>query len=443
MWLAQVPIIDSFFSFHLITFGENTSDMIRLIASSIFFFLLTTQVQAQDPKGAGMSEKGLERYETYLMNEIEAKRIPGAVSLISRKGKIAHSKSMGYNNMTSQQPMTSDKIFYIQSMTKPIISIAFMQLYEAGHFFLTDPVSKYIPEFANLKVIKVTPDKDSDQPKIEYVDPKSPVQIWHLLSHTAGFSHGLGQNEYDQRLSKLLYGDFLNPDATPVGHKTIEDRVMALLSYPLMGHPGEQWNYSASPDVLALLIEKFSGMTCAEYLQKHIFDPLGMNDTGYNVADANMGRLAGLHMMGQDGTLTYTDPMAPVQGITIFGGTHGLFSTADDYMKFGLMLLNNGKHNGQRIIGRKTLELMTENHIEGLPYQPGNGFGLGFGVRTDVSDSKISGSEGIFHWGGAFNTYFFVDQEEELVSVLMTQSFPYTGLYADKLRQFVYSAIND
>ena len=417
--------------------------MVRLIVSSIVVFFLCQSVQAQDPKGAGISEQGLERYEAYLMQEINAKKIPGAVSLISRKGKIAHAKSLGYNNMATKEAMTSDKIFYIQSMTKPIISIAFMQLYEEGHFFLTDPVSKYIPEFANLKVIKVTPNKDSEAPTIEYVDPKSPVQIWHLLSHTAGFSHGLGQNEYDQGLSKLLYGDFLNPEATPVGHKTIEDRVMALLGYPLMGHPGEQWNYSASPDVLALLIERFSGMSCAEYLKKNIFDPLGMDDTGYNVADANMGRVAGLHMMGQDGTLSYTEPWGPVNGNTIFGGTHGLFSTADDYMKFGLMLLNNGTHNGHRIIGRKTLELMTENHIEGLPYQPGNGFGLGFGVRTDVSDSKLSGSEGIFHWGGAFNTYFFVDQEEDLVSVLMTQSYPYTNLYANKLRQFVYSAIDD
>ncbi len=397
-----------------------------------------------NPVGAGMSEQALERYEAFLKSEIEAKKIPGAVSLIMRKGQVAHSDAFGYSNMSTKDPMTTDKIFYIQSMTKPIISIAFMTLYEEGKFFLTDPVSKYIPEFADLKVIQVTPNKDGDAPTIDYVPVKTPVQIWHLLSHTAGFSHGLGQNEYDQNLAKMLYGDFMDPESEPnAGHKTIQDRVKALVSYPLMGQPGEQWNYSASPDVLCVLIEMFSGQTTEAFLKERIFDPLGMTDTGYNVAEENESRIAGLHAVGQDGVLAYMPPWGPSSGNTIHGGTHGLFSTASDYMKFAMMLLNNGTSNGHRVIGRKTLELMTDNHIEGLPYSPGNGFGLGFGVRTDVSDSKISGSEDIFHWSGAFNTYFFVDQEEDMVAILMTQLFPYTNHYASKLRQFTYSAIDD
>ena len=403
----------------------------------VLTFLLSLEAFTQlsmspNPSKAGISEDGLENFEEYLNQEIAASRIPGAVSLIARKGQVAHYDAFGFNNMSTQESMTKDKIFYIQSMTKPIISIAFMQLYEEGHFFLDDPVSKYLPGFADLKVIKVTP--GDEEPQISYVPLEEPVRIWHLLSHTAGFSHGLGENEYDINLRKLLYEQ---------QHATIQDRVNALTSYPLMGQPGKQWNYSASPDVLALLIEHFSGQSAADFLQERIFDPLGMNDTGYNVSDENMGRLVGLHQPGPDGKLQYVEPWGPVQGNTVFGGTHGLFSTAEDYMKFGLMLLNDGSLNGQRIIGRKTLELMTENHIEGLPYAPGNGFGLGFGIRTDVSDSKISGSEGIFHWGGAFNTYFFVDQEEDLVAVLMTQHWPYTNLYASKLRQFVYSAIDD
>ncbi|MFT4568354.1 MAG: CubicO group peptidase (beta-lactamase class C family) [Saprospiraceae bacterium] len=424
--------------------------MNRILVICIAALLITGQtLQGQinftvNPAGAGMSEQALDRYEAFLKSEIEAKKIPGAVSLIMRKGQIAHSDAYGYSNISTQEPMTTDKIFYIQSMTKPIISIAFMTLYEEGKFFLTDPVSKYIPEFANLKVIQVTPNKEGETPTIDYVPVKTPVQIWHLLSHTAGFSHGLGQNEYDQNLAKALYGDFLNPDSEPnAGHKTIQDRVNALVSYPLMGQPGEQWNYSAAPDVLCVLIEQFTGQTPAEFLQERIFDPLGMNDTGYNVTKANENRIASLHAVGEDGQLAYMPPWGPSRGNTIYGGTHGLFSTATDYMTFAAMLLNNGKYNGHRIIGRKTLELMTDNHIEGLPYSPGNGFGLGFGVRTDVSDSKISGSEGIFHWGGAFNTYFFVDQEEEMVAVLMTQLFPYTNHYASKLRQFTYSAIDD
>tara|TARA_B100000497_G_scaffold127767_1_gene170825 strand:+ start:3780 stop:5054 length:1275 start_codon:yes stop_codon:yes gene_type:complete len=411
----------------------------------LFFFSFSISSLAQNGSSinsaaAGFDADGLENYEIYLEKEIAAGRIPGAVSLISRKGHIAHSGAFGYNNMSTKAPMTKDKIFYIQSMTKPIISIAFMTLYEEGHFFLTDPVSKYLPQFGDMKVMELGIDENG-KTKVDYVPLDRPIQIWHLLSHTAGFSHGLGNNEYDQKLANLLYGSF--GGETTVDHKTIEDRVNALASYPLMGQPGKQWNYSASPDVLALLIEHFSGQSTADFLQERIFDPLGMDDTGYNVSDENMSRLVGLHQMQEDGSLAYAEPWGPIQGNTIYGGTHGLFSTAHDYMQFGLMLLNNGKYNNQRIIGRKTLELMTENYIEDLPYSPGNGFGLGFGIRTDLSDSKISGSEGIFHWGGAFNTYFFVDQEEDMVAILMTQSFPYTNLYASKLRQFVYSAIGD
>ncbi len=419
--------------------------LIKRISALLIAMCLALLISAQNGShtnisAAGMSDDALETYENFLTKEIKAGRIPGAVSLISRKGHIAHSEALGYNNLSTKEPMTRDKIFYIQSMTKPIISVAFMMLYEEGHFFLTDPVEKYLPAFGNLKVMQWSQDENGET-KVDYVATERPVQIWHLLSHTAGFSHGLGENEYDQKLAEKLYGSF--DGVVTVDHKNIEDRVNALLSYPLMGQPGEQWNYSASPDVLALLIEHFSGMSCAEFLQERIFGPLGMEDTGYNVADENLDRIAGLHQIQEGGSLGYVEPWGPVQGNTIYGGTHGLFSTAADYMKFGLMLLNGGSYNGRRIIGRKTLEIMTDNHIEGLPYAPGNGFGLGFGVRTDVSDSKISGSEGVFYWGGAFNTYFFVDPEEELVAVLMTQHFPYTDFYSSKLRQFVYSAISD
>lgn len=404
----------------------------------LLFILSISVITAQDiniinPEGAGFSYEGLERYEKYLQKEIDAGRIPGAVSLISRYSEVAHYQALGYNNLTTKSPMSKDKIFYIQSMTKPIISVAFMTLYEEGHFLLTDPVSKYIPEFKDLKVMKIGYD-DNKEMTIDYVPLNKPVEIWHLLSHTAGFSHGLGQNDYDKKLYELLYGK---------PYKTIKERVMALLSYPLMGQPGEQWNYSASPDVLALLIEHFSGQSVDQFLEERIFRPLGMSDTGYNLDTEDLGRLAGLHQVQEDGSLAYAEPWGPLQGNTCFGGTHGLFSTAEDYLKFGQMLLNNGELGGVNILSRKTLELMTQNHIKHLPYSPGNGFGLGFGVRTDIADSKLSGSEGAYYWSGAFNTYFVVDPAENLVSILMTQSWPYNGLYGTKMRQLVYSAIAD
>ena len=406
-----------------------------LFILALFSFTIQAQGNGHvEPSEVGLSENGIQRYENFLKQEIEAGRLPGAVSLISRKGKIAHDKAFGFTKLSTREPMTTDRIFYIQSMTKPVISVAFMMLFEEGKFFLTDPVADYLPEFNDLKVVQIKRGEDGEVPDVEYVPLQEPVRIWHLLSHTAGFSHGLGQNDYDQKLSKLLY-------ETP--HSTIRDRVDALVGYPLMGQPGKQWNYSASPDVLALLIEHFSGQAVDEFLQERIFDPLGMSSTGYNVSDDNLSRVVGLHGISEDGNLESVDQWSPLQGNTVYGGTHGLFSSAQDYLKFGQMLLNQGEYNGQRIISRKTLELMTENHIVDLPYDDGNGFGLGFGVRTDVSDSKLSGSEGAFYWSGAFNTYFFVDEEEDMVALLMTQFWPYTNFYASKLRQFMYSAISD
>ena len=182
------------------------------------------------------------------------------------------------------------------------------------------------------------------------VPANSDITIRQVLSHTAGMSHGLTGTDYDNKLAMTLYFS---------GLETIEDRVNAIAAYPLMGQPSEQWHYSASPDVLALLVEQFSGMTCAEFLRKRIFDPLGMNDTGYNLSEGSEDRKSVLYHTIADGTIEKHQRQTPAQGHTVFGGTHGLYSTASDYMKFAEMLLNNGKANGEVLIGRKTLELMT------------------------------------------------------------------------------------
>ena len=378
-------------------------------------------------------------YESFLKEHIDQGKIAGAVSLVSQGDRIVHDQSYGYDNIVEKSPMTSDKLFYIQSMTKPIVSVAFMTLYEQGHFSLTYPVSKFIPEFENLKVIEVQTGEDGTPTGVEYVDLVRPVEIWHLLSHTAGFSHGLGPHEYDQKLSALLYPEMQEKP----GHANIESRVKALMSYPLMGQPGEQWNYSASPDVLAYLIQIITGKNAEQYLQEVVFDPLGMTTAGYNVKDQHMDRVAGLHMMSEAGELAPVPQWSPLQGNTVFGGTHGLFCSAEDYMTFSRMLVNGGSYKGARILSPKTIELMTESFTDEVVFRPGHEFGLGFGVRTDVGQSKLSGSEGAYYWGGAFNTYFFVDPEEDLVAILMTQSWPYTDFYANKLRQMVYSAMSN
>jgi len=370
----------------------------------------------------------LKRFDSYLENEMHDNKIPGAVLLINQHGQNVYSKSYGSREKGVELGMPKDEIFYIQSMTKPIISIAFMMLYEEGHFQLSDKVSKYIPSFKEMQVATETSGDD-----FKTVPAESEITIKQVLSHTAGLSHGLTGTDLDNHIARSLY-------FTP--HDDIEARVEMLASLPLIGQPSEQWYYSASPDILARLIEIFSGMSCAEFLQQKIFDPLQMKDTGFNIKDGQENRMAKLYQTTQDGTLQLGERQTPAQGHTIFGGTHGLFSTASDYMSFCKMLLNNGKANGQQFVGRKTLELMTMNHLGDIPYTPGQGFGLGFGILTDVADNATLGSEGSYFWSGAYNTYFFIDPEEDMAAILMMQFAPYTNFYSDKLRQFVYQALN-
>lgn len=378
----------------------------------------------------GVSIERLARYDAFLNKEIKEGRIPGAISLVSRNGKIVHSAVYGYSSLTDKTPMEKDGIFHLMSMTKPIVSAAFMMLYEEGHFFLTDPVSKYLPQFKDVKVAKdVQAGKDGPT-----IAANKEITIAHLLSHTAGFSHGLGGTPLDNDIAQALYAE---------PQENIESRVNTLVGLPLIGHPGEQWYYSASPDVLALLIEKFSGKTVADFLQERLFDPLGMKDTGYNIVEANHNRWVPVHNINKEGKLINSEQQLPIVGNKVFGGTHGLFSTAADYMKFCQMMLNKGSLNGQLFLSPKTVDIMTMNQTGDLLHAPGQGFGLGFGVTVDVADSKSLGSVGQYYWGGAYCTYFFIDPKEKLVSILMTQLQPYSNYYSEKMRQYVYQSIVD
>lgn len=381
-----------------------------------------------DYEKAGVSQDRLVTYEAFLQKEIEEGKMPGAVSYIMRRGELVHKAAYGVSSINDKTPMQEDQILHLMSMTKPIVTIAFMMLYEEGHFFLSDPVSKYLPQFKNLKVaLDINEDADGA------TEPANKeVTINHLLTHTAGFSHGLAGTKLDNAIAKALY---LEP------HKDIESRVNALASLPLIGHPGEQWSYSASPDVLALLIEHFSGMNVADFLQQRIFDPLEMKDTGYNISKENQKNWGPVHNYNTEGKMTNSEQQLPIEGNTIFGGTHGLFSTAVDYMKFCQMMLKKGSFNGKQYLGSKTVEIMTMNQIGDLPQDPGQGFGFGFGVTTDVAASKSLGSVGRFYWGGAYSTYFFIDPKEDLIAILMTQIQPYSGYYASIFQQFVYQTL--
>lgn len=261
---------------------------------------------------------------------------------------------------------------------------------------------------------------------------KSQITIAQVLSHTAGFVHGIGGTELDREVAQAIY--MSQP-------KTIEERVKALAAQPLASHPGEQWNYSASPDILARLIEVFTGMNPADFLKTRLFEPLGMKDTGYNLIDSQVPRMVSLHTYDQEGKLVVAPRQTPTSGNTVFGGTHGLFSTAQDYSIFARMLLNGGEWNGKRYLSPKTIEIMRINQSGDLFQDPGKGFGLGFAVVDDLAGTKALGSEGTFYWSGAYCTYFFIDPKEDLVAIFMTQVSPFSGNYENRFRQLVYQSI--
>ncbi len=415
--------------------NSNHIFMRRSFCHLLFFFcsLFPISLTAQGPlpvedRLIGFSAERLQRYSGFLEEEVTQSRIPGAVSMVMHHGRIVDQSSYGFSDLSRRKNMKTDDIFHLMSMTKPIVTTAFMMLYEEGHFLLSDPVSKYLPACKGVKVAKdVQAGTEGGT-----VAADQEITIHQLLTHTAGFSHGLGGTELDKEVSRALYAE---------PHENIEQRVQSLFRLPLVGQPGAQWNYSASPDVLSLLIEHFSGMTTAQFLQERLFGPLGMTDTGYNIPKEKKERWVPVHEVDKTGNLIVSEQQLPIEGNTVFGGTHGLFSTAGDYMKFCMMMINKGNANGQQFLSPKTVELMTTNNVGDLYQSPGQGFGLGYGVTTNLAQSEAIGSVGQYYWSGAYCTYFFIDPEEDLVVILLSQLQPYSNYYGDKMRQFVYQAM--
>lgn len=389
----------------------------------------TSQAQTSDKIVGGISQSRLRHYEDYIKREMAEGKIPGAATLIIRNGETVYQSAMGQSSLADKREMKANDIFFIQSMTKPIITTAFMMLYEEGHFQLTDPVSKYLPAFKSLRVAK----NIEEGIKGETVPLKREIVIADLLSHTAGFSHGIGQGKYENEFGAELFKPF----------KTVQERVDKLSSLPLLGQPGEQWSYSAAPDVLSVLIEKFSGQSTNQFLAERIFKPLRMKDTGYNLTKEQQARVVKVHGPDKSGVLQNTTQQPKMEGNTLWSGVNALFSTAEDYAHFCQMLLNGGKYNDVHLLSRKTVELMTMNHSGKLFNTPGEGFGYGFAVLEDVSATNNLGSKGLFYWAGAFNTHFFIDPNEKLIAIFMTQTSAFDFYYHQKLRQLVYQAIVD
>jgi CubicO group peptidase (beta-lactamase class C family) len=385
------------------------------------------------PQDIGLSAPRLERLGAVMRGEIERGRLPGAVALIARRGRIGLFESFGRRDPAAGAPMTKEAIFRIYSMTKPITSVAAMMLWEEGRFLLSDPIGKYLPDLANLDVAV------ERGGEIERVPAVRPITIQDLLRHTSGLTYEFRGPGAVQRMymSAKVYSRA----------QSNADQVAALGKLPLLHQPGSRWEYSRSTDVVGRLVEVLSGMPLGVFFERHILAPLGMVDTAFHVPPRHHSRLAEAFARDPDsGTAVQLVEVRDPPNFESGGG--GLVSTASDYARFLQMLLNGGTLDGSRLLSRKTIEFMTADHlgpITGAPdlLLPGHGFGLGFAVRLQTGIAYVPGSIGQYFWGGLAGTTFWVDPAEQLFALLLIQAPGQRDYYRTLFRDLVYAAIDD
>jgi CubicO group peptidase (beta-lactamase class C family) len=398
-------------------------------------------MQTIAPEKVGLSAARLGRIRPAMQRYVDENKLAGVLTAVARHGQIAHLDMVGQMDIEANKPMQLDTIFRIYSMSKPITSVAVMMLYEENRFLLTDPVSRFIPEFEHVQVFV-----RKNGSGTELADPVRPIAIHDLLTHTAGLAYGLENVEYvDQLYQQRLWAlRERNPGMT------LADMIRYVAGLPLANQPGSMWRYSMATDVLGYLVEVVSGMPFDAFLKARICEPLGMVDTDFHVPADKLGRFAATYSPGEGGGMRLFDAPATsrfAQPSSSPSGGGGLVSTAEDYLRFAQMLLNGGELDGVRLLGRKTVELMRANHLPaGMPvFEDGaTGFGLGFGVILDVARSRMLGSAGSYGWGGAAGTKFWIDPQEDLVGLLMIQFMP-GGHYpiASDFQVLAYQAIVD
>ena len=408
-------------------------------------------IEVAKPEKVGLSGERLTRIEKHLQDRyLIPKKIAGALTLVARRGKVAYLSPAGMMDVEREKPITEDTIFRIYSMTKPIATVALMMLYEHGHFQLADQVYKYIPEWRNLEVYVSG----------EYLDfvtkpPERDMTIRDLLTHTSGLAYGASAET-----ATPVAAAYQKMKVLDLHKGTLKEMVQKVAELPLEFSPGTRWNYSISTDVCGYLVEVISGMSFNEYLEKYIFEPLGMVDTGFHVPLEKQDRFAAnynrdtskkLQLMDDPANSAYLTPP------TCFSGGGGLVSTAADYYRFCQMLLNGGELDGVRLLGPRTIEYMTMNHLPGNQdltdlsisafsetANEGVGFGLGFAVIIDLVKSQQAGSLGEYYWGGAASTIFWIDPAQDLIVIFLTQMMPSnTFNFRGQLKSLIYPAIID
>lgn len=416
---------------------------------------LIGQVRAEElprapPEEMGFDPERLDYIDHFYADKVKRGEMAGVVTLISRHGKVVHFSAVGYSDLEKKRKMETDTIFRLYSMTKPIASVALMMLYEQGRFQLQDPLSKYIPEFQNLRVLR-----DPNGPLDETVAVANAPTVQDAMRHTAGFTHGLETDVFDTQYTKA---DVFGLDVT------LAEMMRKLAKIPLRYQPETKFVYSVGPDIQARLVEVLSGMPFDVFLEKRVFKPLGMKDAGFWVPGEKAGRLATVYW-AKDGKLTALDEAHghPTGGVLVQpwlvnsytvdhqhkGGSFGLVSTAEDYWRFAQMMLNGGQLNGTRILAPQIVKFMARDHLGTIPMEePGEqpsglGFGLGLAVVKDPAEAAYMSSEGTFYWAGAADTHFWIDPKEDMVVVAMTQHMgvPNGEALWPQICTLVYSAL--
>jgi CubicO group peptidase (beta-lactamase class C family) len=406
---------------------------------------LTVEV---DPGEVGLDAERLGRIDALVRQYVDSGKLPGGLVFVTRRSKVAHVFNYGSRDIAAQAPMDVDTIVRLYSMTKPVTSVAAMMLYEEGAFDLLDPVSSILPAFAETKVWA---GGNRDSPVL--VPQQRQMEMWNLFSHTSGLTYGFALAHPVDALYRRAGYSLGGPSGV-----SFAGACDTFAGFPLLCQPGTAWNYSVSTDVLGRVVEVLSGKSLDVFMKERIFDPLGMSDTGFFVQESEAERLAELYVpqLGTRRATLLPMPRAAATSLpSLLSGGGGLFGTAFDYHRFTQMLLRGGELDGVRLLGPRTVGLMTSNHLpggadmvsfgtNGLPdlLQPGSGFGLGFSVVTDPVEAKIANGIGTYSWGGAASTFFFVDPTEEMTLVFLTQLLPSsTWPVRRELRQLAAQAI--
>src|SRR5882724_7716281 len=402
------------------------------------------------PEEVGLSSSRLARIGDHMKRYIDAGKIAGTLTLVARRGQVAYLEPLGHLEIERRRPVTADAVWRIYSMTKPITSVGLMMLYEEGRFQLDDPVHRFIPSWQNLRVFV-----GGNYPTFKTAPVERPMTIRDLLSHTSGLTYGF----MERTNVDAAYRQLGVADQTRSGY-TLQDMVETLAELPLEFSPGTRWNYSVATDVIGHLIEVISGQRLDAYLRGRILDPLGMRDTGFVLEDEQVARFAANYERQGDGSLKMIDnpEQSSYRKRSFFSGGGGLLSTAPDYFRFTSMMQNMGELDGIRLLGRKTVELITMNHLPGgqdltqlaqagmftETAYAGVGFGLGFSVMLDPTRAQILGTPGEYAWGGAASTAFWVDPQEDLIVIFMTQLMPSSSYPLRRaLRTLAYAALID